>query len=400
MKNVLVLASTFPRWKNDSTPSFVFQLSNLLAEKYKVIVLAPHHFNAAKKEKIGNLSIQRFRYFFPEKYQKIAYGAGVIPNVKESFLAKMQIPGFLASQIKSAKDIVEKEKIELIHAHWLIPQGVIGVLLKKIYRLPLIVTIHGSDLFPLKSIFFKKIQKNAARNADVITVNSKTAEQELISRFPEVKSNVRVIPMGIDAKIFKPKNVKNKFKKYKNNKIILFVGRLNEQKGVQYLIKAIQSAVLEIKNAKLLVIGEGDYRKYLEKLANELELNGSVEFLGAKPYSDLADYYNLADVFVLPSVTSKIGVEGLGLVLVEAMSCGACVIGSSSGGIKDVIKDGVNGLIFQEKNSEELASKIIKVLKDSKLRKKLRENGLRHAQNYSWEIISKKFLKIYEYLLK
>ena len=401
MKNVLVLTSTFPRWTNDATPSFVFELSNLLAKKYKIVVLAPHSFKAAKKERLGNLIVCRFRYFSPEKYQKIAYGAGVIPNVKKSFLAKIQIPLFLASQFKNAKNIIETEKIDSIHAHWLIPQGLIGALLKKIYKIPLIVTIHGSDLFPLKNKLFKYLQKNVVKNANVITVPSQTVKIELLSRFPDIKNKIRIVSMGIDTKLFKPKNVRKKFKKDKNNKIILFVGRLNEQKGIEYLIKAMPNVISKIKNIKLLIIGEGDYRKYLEKITNGLKLNDFVKFLGSKPHNELADYYNLADVFVLPSVTTKIGTEGLGLVLIEAMACGTCVIGSSSGGIKDIIKDGINGLIFQEKNSEELAYKIIKVIEDLKLKKKLSKNGLKYArQNYDWLVISKKFLKIYQQLLK
>jgi len=404
MKNVLVLTSTFPRWMNDSTPPFVFALSNFLAKKYNIIVLAPHCFKAAKKEKIGNLTVYRFRYFFPEKYQKIAYGAGMLPNVKKSFLAKMQIPSFLFSQIKNAVSIAKKEKIDLVHAHWLLPQGLIGIFLKKAYKIPLIATVHGTDLFPLKSRFFRSIQKKIVGNADIITTNSKTAEKELLSRFPEIKSRLRLVPMGIDTKIFKPRNKKklrSKFKKYESSKIVLFVGRLNEQKGIEYLISAMPNVISKIKTARLLIIGEGDYRQQLESLITELNLGNFVEFLGSKEHKEIAIYYNLADVLVLPAVTAKMGTEAFGLVLAEAMACGTCVIGSSSGGIKDIIHNGVNGMIFKEKNSEELADKIIRVIKDTKLRKKLSRNGaIFSKRNYDWNAISKKFLRIYKKLLK
>jgi len=400
MKNVLVLTTTFPRWIDDTTPSFVFKLSNLLAKKYKIIVLAPHHFKAEKRERLGDLTVHRFRYFFPEKYQKIAYGTGILKNVKSSFLARIQIPGFLASQINSANKIIKKEKINLLHAHWLIPQGLIGIMLKKTYKLPLIVTIHGSDLFPLKSRFFKALQKNVVENADLITVNSETASQELISRFPKVRNKAVIIPMGIDLHVFKPKNVKNKFPEYRNNKIILFVGRLNEQKGIEYLLMALQKVISKISNAKLLIIGEGEYRKYLQKIVDDLKLN-NVEFLGPKEHKEISDYYNLADVVVLPSVASKLGTESFGLVLAEAMACGTCVIGSSSGGIKDIIKDNSNGLIFEEKNYNQLSQKIIEILTNKKLRDRLSRNGIRYSrQNYDWKIISKKFLKLYDKLLK
>ena len=133
-KTVLVLTSTFPRWKGDTTPSFVFELSNRLANKNrKMIVLAPGAPNASKKEKIENLEIHRFQYFPLPKLQKLAYGAGIIPNAKSSFLAKMQVPSFLASEFLSAKRLVNKYKPDILHAHWLIPQGILAVFLKKKY---------------------------------------------------------------------------------------------------------------------------------------------------------------------------------------------------------------------------------------------------------------------------
>ena len=401
MKNVLVLTTTFPRWINDSTPAFVFALSNMLARRYRIVVLAPHYPKAQKREKLGNLAVQRFVYFFPEKYQKIAYGAGVLKNIKSSFLAKIQLPGFLASEISSAKKIMEQEQINMVHAHWMIPQGLIGVMLKNKYKVPLIVTIHGSDLFPLKNNFFKYLQKNIVKHADIITVNSETAKQELISRFPSVKKKVVKIPMGIDLNLFRPKKVSRKFQKYRNNKIILFVGRLNEQKGADCLIKAMPAVISKINNAKLLIIGEGEYRKHLVKIADDIDIKNHVEFLGSKPHIEIANYYNLTDVFVLPSITSRLGTESFGLVIIEAMACKACVIGSSSGGIKEIIKDKANGLIFKEKNHHELAQKIIKILLDNKLRDKLSKNALKYSrQNYDWKIISNNFMKIYDGLLK
>ncbi len=411
MKTVFVLTSTFPRWKNDTTPSFVFELSKQLGKQYKIIVLAPHALNSAKIEKIGNITVYRFRYFIPEKYQRLAYGAGLLPNIKKNLLAKIQLPFFIISQIKSADDIIKREHIDLIHAHWMVPQGWVGKLLKKKYEkygIPLIVTVHGSDLFPLKNQFFKYIQRSVINNADIVTVNSSIAKKEILYRFPEIKeikSKLKIIPMGIDTKRFKPKEVEEKmrdrFKEYKNNRVILFVGRLNEQKGVEYLIKAMPKVVSDIKNSRLLIIGEGHHRKKLEYMVKDLGLNDFVEFLAPKNHKELPHYYNLSEVLVLPSITTKIGTESFGLVLLEAMASSTCVIGSSSGGIKNIIKDGINGLIFKEKNHEELAGKIIEILNNPKLRERLRKNGLKYARkNYDWTVISKKFLDVYARLLK
>ena len=392
----LVLTSTFPRWKNDTTPSFVYELSSRLAEKgNKIIVLAPHAENSLRHEDIGKVDIHRFRYFYPPKFEKLAYGAGIIPNFKNSFIAKLNVPFFLLSEYFSAKYLIEKECPNIIHAHWLIPQGIIVAMLKN-KKTKLIVTVHGSDLFPLKNFIFKTLQRKVLKNADFCTVNSKATENEIIERFPEYKDKILLIPMGVDIKLFSPRNVK--FRQYKNQKIILFVGRLNEQKGVEYLVKSMPIVNQTIKNAKLLVIGQGDYRNKMQKLANSLNLK-NVEFIGSIPHKNLVDYYNLADVFVLPAVASKIGTEGQGLVLLEAMACGTAVIGTDTGGIKFIVKNNENGLLVRERDEKHLAENIVKVLSNNKLKEKLIKNGIKFVKNnYSWNIIVKTFDKLYNEL--
>ena len=230
------------------------------------------------------------------------------------------------------------------------------------------------------------------------TVNSEATRNELIKRFPGYQDKVRLIPMGVDTGLFSHKDVKSKFRRYKNQKIILYVGRLNEQKGIDYLIKSLPFVNKKISNSRLLIIGEGNYKKELQKLAGALNLT-NIEFLGPIPHHKLPDYYNLADVFVLPAVTSKIGTEGQGLVLAEAMACGACVIGTGTGGIKFLIKNNQNGLLVNERDEHSLADGIVKVLSGDKLRRKLSANGIKFARkNYSWDAIVGKFDKLYRNL--
>ncbi len=400
MKTALVLASTFPRWKNDTTPSFVYELSRRLASKERaLVVLAPHFENAKKREFLDGLDTYRFQYFLPSSLQKVAYGAGIIPNVKSNILAFLQVPFFILSEYVNASKLIKRYNPEVLHAHWLIPQGMIASALKN-DKTKLIVTIHGSDLFPLKNAIFKSMQRNVIKNCDICTVNSEATKNELLKRFPEHKNKVFVVPMGVDTRLFSKKSVKTRFNKYKNKKIILFVGRLNEQKGVDYLIKAMASVNKKIKNSRLLIIGEGEYSNKLKRIVESLGLE-NVEFLGAKNQNELIDYYNLADVFVLPSVTSRIGTEGLGLVLLEAMACGTPVIGTNTGGIPTIIKNNENGLLIKEKNEDELAKGIIKILSDKRLSQKLSKNGMNFVRNnYSWEIIAKKFDNLYKKLEK
>jgi glycosyltransferase involved in cell wall biosynthesis len=399
-KKILVIASTFPRWKGDTTPGFVYKLSERLAFDYKITVLAPHHRKAAKREVMGGLDVRRFAYFKPESLQKLCYGGGMIPNMKKSFLARIQMPLLIISEFFASYNIIRKEQINMLHAHWILPQGFVSVFLKKRFKIPLLVTVHGSDLFPLKNKLFIKLQNFVLKNADYVTVNSKATRNELTKRFPYYSSKIKIIPMGVDTTLFKKRRAK-KPKKYSKNKILLSVGRLSDQKGLQYLIDAMLNIIKAEPKAKLLVIGEGPYEKILREKVRSNNILGNVEFLGAMHSSDISKYYNFADIFVLPSLSTKTGTEALGLSLLEAMSSGCAVIGTNVGGIPFVIKGGYNGILVRQNNKLELSNSITSLLKDQEKSQKLGNNAAKSVRkDYSWEKISKDFIKLYEGILK
>lgn len=399
-KKVLVTATTFPRWNNDTTARFVFDLSNRLASQYKITVLAPHHKGALKKEKMGKLDVMRFAYFKPESLQRLCYGGGIIPNMKKSILAKIQMPLLLISEYFAAKKIIKKEKISMLHAHWILPQGLIGAFLKRKYRIPLLVTIHGSDLFPLKNNFFGRLQRYVAENSDFITVNTEATKKELLRRLPQITVKVKIIPMGVDLNIFRKRAIK-KPKKYSKNRILLFAGRLSDQKGLQYLIESMGEILRYDNSVKLLIIGEGPYKKTLLQIVQSKKLEEHVEFLGSMPTEKIARYHNYADIFVMPSLATKTGTEALGLSMLEAMSSGCAVIGTNIGGIPFAVKDGYNGLLVRQSDPHELSNAIIKLLRDRKKAIRLGNNAARFVRkNYSWDKVSREFLKIYEELAK
>ncbi len=397
---VLALATTFPRWVNDTTPRFVLELSERLTSSYAMTILAPHHPGAKKQEVMGNLDVHRFSYFKPESLQKLCYGGGIIPNMGKSFLAKMQLPLLIISEFFSAWYIMGEKNIEFIHAHWILPQGVVGTWLKRLTGKPLIVTIHGSDLFPLKNSIFLKLQKNVVKKADLITVNSAATQEELLRRFPEAKKKTILIPMGVNTDCFKPRKIA-KPPEYKGKKIILFVGRLSDQKGVQYLIEAMPAILKKHKNSLLLIIGDGPYRQELEEKITEKKVNGAVKFLGALQQDEIAYFHNICDVFVLPALSNETGTEALGLSLLEAMASGCAVVGTNVGGIPTVVSNGKNGILIEQKNPKELSHAISSLLYSPKKAKVLGKCARESVKkNYSWKFVSKKFAEVYGEVLR
>ena len=159
-RKILVTATTFPRWKDDTEPGFVFYLSNLLSKKgHKVTALVPHHFNAKRYELMGNIKVYRFPYFYPYKLQKLCYDGGILENMKKSIFAKIQAPFLFLAELINMKKIIQKEKIDLIHAHWILPQGVLAALFKKSLICLILLLCMQEIFFQLKVLFLDIFQK-------------------------------------------------------------------------------------------------------------------------------------------------------------------------------------------------------------------------------------------------
>jgi len=398
---VLVLTTTFPRWKDDITPAFVYELSKRLQEKrLDISVLAPYHTGAKRFETMDGMKIYRFPYFFPTKYQRLVYEGGILPNLKRSHLAKVQIPLLFLSELYYAFKIIRKEKIDLIHSHWIVPSGLIGAICRKLFRMKHITTAHAGDVFTIKnSKYFKKFGSFVLRNSDKITANSNYTKNAILSIEHKIRNNVEIIPMGVDIIRFNPKwkNSLNLKEIYKTKYLILSVGRLVEKKGIKYLIMAMKYIIEEFSDCKLLIGGSGPEKDNLEKLISELGLSDKVFLTGYIKNSELPSYYASSDVFVLPSTITKEGdTEGLGIVLLEAIACGTPVIGSDVGGIRDIINNNENGLLAKTKNPKDIANKIIKIISNKKLKNRFSKNGLKMIkENYSWNIVNNKFLEIF-----
>jgi len=394
---ILVIVSRYSKDRFDPG-DFVTELSEWISRKgFEVSVLAPHGYKLKFSENINGINVYRFPYFFPFKYQKVAYGPGILDNLKNSYLAKIQVPLFLLSELFFTMKIVKSKKIDIIHSHWIVPQGLIGAIIKKLYKIFHVATVHGSDVNMIKkNRYLKKVGSFIIRNTNKVTVNS-TFTKNLILDI-DSRTNVEkleIIPMGIDLKRFYPVNGISLKKKYTDGELLLFVGRLIDWKGALYLVKAMKDVLDTFPKTKLLIIGDGPERPELEKLILELKLKENINLLGEIKSTDVAKYYSAADILVIPSIVVAGHTEGLGVVTLEAMACGTPAIGTNVGGIPDVIKDGYNGFLVPPKSSDALATKIIDILSNQELQEFFRKNGIRTVkENFSWNIVSEKFVKI------
>ncbi len=389
---VLVVTTTFPRWINDSTPSFVYELSKRLQERgFEIVVLTPHDQGAKRFEMMNGMRVYRFPYFHPLKYQCLCYNGGMLPKLKKNYLAKFQLPLFMLLYIYYTLKTVKTEKIDLIHAHWIIPSGFVCSIVKQIIRKPLIVSVHGSDIALIKNPLFKSIGKLILRSADIYTVNS-TATKSSVLDVSKSNKDLMIIPMGVDLDLFKPslKRTNNSEK----SSVILTVGRLDKNKGINYLINAMTRVISKFSETKLIIVGDGPERDNLANQIKKLHLEENIKLVGAIKKKDLPEFYNKADLFVLPSLN-----EGLGIVLLEAMACGTPVIGSNVGGVSDIIINGENGFFIKPGDSKDIAEKIILCLSDKTIIKMCSIKGLNTVnEKFAWYSIAEKFSNVYRVL--
>jgi len=397
---VLVLTSSFPRFRGDSAGIFVYHLGTALERLgVDLEVLAPHHPGSERHETWGRIRISRFPYFYPLKLQRLCYGAGILKNMKESPMALMQLPSFVLAELSYAFRIAQKRKFDLVHAHWSIPQGLTAFFLSRLYKIPYVLSVHGSDVYGLRSPALRLLNKAVVHQADGCVANS-NATATMASNVSG-RRDISVIPMGVDVDLFK--SVRSGTNGHtENGPNILYAGRLIDVKGVQYLIEALPRVLKMHPSAKLLIVGSGPLRSSLAELSERLHLQDQVKFIHDVPQEELVRYYSMADVFVLPSVVTDTGeTEGLGVVLLEAMACGVPVIGSAIGGISDIIEDQETGLLVRQKTPVDLAEKINRVLADKELRQRLSKRGHDFVkERFSWPLIAKRYLGLFRSVLE
>ncbi len=384
-KKLLVTASTFPRWKDDTEPRFVLDLASHMTDEFDVTVLVPAAPGAKNREVLEGVEVIRYHYFPVHKWETLCYPGAIVPRIKEKKMRILLVPFLFISLYFHLWKILPE--YDIVHAHWLIPQGIVQSFFKK----PYIVTGHGGDVVSLNKGIIKKLKMKCLRKAGRVTVVSEYLKKRVQELVPEIEPEV--ISMGVDTRKFgRQYRVENYFGQG-DKKVVLFVGRLAEKKGVAYLIEAMKQI-----DALLVIVGNGPLRKTLEEQAEQVGKD-RIRFLGEKTHEELKKIYASADIFVAPSVTAKDGdQEGLGLVLLEAMASGLPVVASKSGGITQIIKDGENGLLCEEKCVWQLAENICALLNDECLYKKIAENGNRTVKAYDYVQTTEKYMQIINHM--
>jgi|SRR3989344_7086461 len=276
-----------------------------------------------------------------------------------------------------------RRNYDLIHAHAFLP-GITARFQMVFKATPVVFTVHGTSIdTKLNNIFSRWIEKFILTG---ILYNAQITVSQDFSKLQNVNKRVIYIPNGVDLKKFD----KLKAKKFANPTLI-FVGRLHPQKNLKTLISAIVIVKEKIPNVRLLIVGDGEQKKELQRLARNLKLKANIRFLGTKTRSDLVELYESCHAFILPSIY-----EGQPVTLLEAWAAKLPVVVTQRGDCQFLVKNGFNGyLINDPKNPQVIANMIIRAFKNKNL-DELGENGYNLVKdNFSWEKSAQQTMEVY-----
>lgn len=381
-KRLLITGSTFPRYAGDTEPRFVLDLAKNMKEYAEVTVLVPAAPGAADREELEGVQVVRYHYFPIHSLETLCYPGAIVPRIREKKVRGLLVPWLFVSLYVHLFKM--RREYDVVQANWLIPQGIVQSFIKK----PYVVTGHGGDVTSLNKGILKVLKKRCLKNAAGVTAVSQPLMDVLNGIYENPKQ--AVISMGCDTAMFGQEHRVENYFGQGDKKVVLFVGRLAEKKGVSYAIEAMR----QVNNAMLVIAGDGPLKSRLQRQAETVqkESGSTILFLGAKTHEELKGIYASADLFVMPSITAKDGdKEGFGLVILEAFASGLPIVASRSGGITDIVKDGVNGYLAEEKDVSGLADRINIVLQDKNIYNKMQTEAKKTAQRYDYCEIAKRY---------
>ena len=381
---ILHILTAFPRSSDDViVPWLVELLKRLRTAGYDVEVFTSAYKGGGNREFAG-IPVHRFRYF-PARWEDLTHDEAAPDRMRQSLRYRIMPAFYVVCGLWAAWRLGRRQRYDVVHVHWPVPHALFGWAVGRAWGGTHMVTSwYGAELRWVKGSlpWLRPFVRWALAASDqVVAISSYTARE--IAELSAVQA--RVIPYTIGFTGTGADVVEGAMR---DEFVVLFVGRLVERKGIRYLIDAVQRLSPD-RRARLVIIGEGPERQRLEEQARRDGLGGRVEVRGRVSDRELRQAYADASAFVPPAIVDTRGdTEGLGVVLLEAMSYGVPVVASNLGGITDIVTDGETGLLVPPADVPALGAALERLAADGALAERLREAGQRMLrERFSWPAI-------------
>jgi glycosyltransferase involved in cell wall biosynthesis len=400
-ERIVMIASSYPRFAGDSVGSFMEPIARGIAARgHEVHLVAPWHPKWTRPKIENGVHFHLFRYAPVETLNTFGYAEGMRADVRLRGSAVAVAPlAILAGWFKALR-VAQKKRATIIHAHWVIPGGVIGAAAAG--STPLVISLHGSDVFVAERHSLARLAaRTAFGRARWVTACSEDLRTRA-TRLGADNARSNVIPYGVDSERFHPgeglrARGRERLGIADNVPLIFAIGRLVKKKGFEYLIDA--AAVLKAQHPQVCVAiaGDGDLESSLRARARAAGVGDIVRFLGVVSHDIVPTLLAAADVAVAPSVHDDAGnVDGLPNTVMEIMASGAPLVATPAGGIASVATDGVTARLVAERDVPALASAVDELLRDrpaaALMGRRAREFVCRH---HSWSRVAEDFEAVY-----
>jgi glycosyltransferase involved in cell wall biosynthesis len=392
----LQIVTAYPRHEGDViTPWLSETLRGLSREGVEPEVLAPAYRGGGAAE-VGGIRVFRFRYAVPASLERLTHEETTPDRLGRQPAWALLVPGYVAAGCAAAARLQRRRRYDVVHVHWPVPHGLMGWAARAAGTRALVTTFYGAELAWAESRFppARAFLKTYCRRGTLIAISSAT--RLALERYTARPAHVVPYPASLTPVV--PAE-QGQLRVVGREPTVLFVGRLVERKGVANLLRA---AARSARGYRVVLVGFGPEEAALRRLAAELGLGGRVEFAGRVSEAELAERYARADVFALPATLDARGdTEGLGVVLLEALSHRVPVVATRRGGIPDIVVDGETGLLVEDGDVGALADAIDRVLANPGLGRRLAAAGAeRVRREFSVESVARRLASIYREALE
>jgi glycosyltransferase involved in cell wall biosynthesis len=393
---VLMITLGYPKYPGETTAPFIDAIArSLAARRHSIDIVLPYHpqFRFPESDEIR---------FFPYRYSPVSrfapwgFGNAFGPRSRVRAAAAVLLPSVAFSLRRCIGRRLAAGGYDVIHAHWVVPNGWLAASAARAHKLPLVVTLHGSDMAMAERYrLLGRLARRTFETADAVT----TTSEHLLRRARALGADPQrseTVYIGVDTELFSPRSadpaLRARLGSGTGTFLVVSVGRLAEVKGFEYLI----AAASRLEGASVAIVGDGELRRELEQRARAS--SARVLVAGSIPHDRVADVFAAADAVVVPSVVDRAGrVDATTSTVLEAMACGRPLVATNVGGIAEVVKDDYNGLLVPEKDPVALAAAIERLQRDPALRDRLARQARAFAvDRLGWAAVAESLERTYE----
>ena len=391
-----VLTHNYPRFSGDFSGTFVEALCQEFATQgQQVTVWAPFD-PAYQRSAESRVSLRLYRYAWPDSLHRLGYMRTMQSDLNLRLNTYVLSPAFFASGIATVLRQAKAAKPDVLHAHWVLPNGFIAAVVSRQLGIPLVVSVPGSDAqVAAKNPLFRAMARFAFRQAGLLTANSAELRDSVVKIGADPKK-FDLILYGTDPNALHPDasgvaDLRSRLALPATALVLLCVGRMVYKKGFDTLLRALAEPALRTRPVVAIMIGNGDQKAEWEQLSTQLGLVDRVRWVGNVPKDEIGVYYNLADLLINPSVSRP--ADGLNVCVLDAMSCGKPVVGSNVAGNPLAIVDGETGFIVPEQDAAALAAALVKLVDNAELRQRMGAAArMRIEQELGWPHLARRYL--------